>query len=427
MRQLHRVVRIAVITLLALLLVLPQVACQPASKASATIRFVYASPFTGVKSVDQEVVNRFKSLAASFHETNPQYKVELVPITWEQLPGITAKDFDVLLFQSFYFSPYLERGILRSLAGWLSLEDKAWSGDYRPTVLKPFERNGELWAVPWALDPEILYYNRDLFTRFGIEAPRDGWTWSDFLEKASALTDSENNSYGSMIVNMYGLVEPVIYQHGGRLFDDWNQPTVATLDDPRNAEALSWLASLIYEYKVMPTQAQATRLFGTGVFNLSRGAAKGTIGMWAGQYIERGGANLGPEMAWKVSWGAAPLPRDAQAATIAIAYELGISSQAADADASWQWLSFLSQQAPPDLLLPARTSVRQALHADDASQQEAIRAGSAALEGLILISTEQSTLYVKTLGAFNTAVERVLYLGKSAADELQAAQQKATQ
>jgi ABC-type glycerol-3-phosphate transport system substrate-binding protein len=428
MFRLCRVAYIACVLVLALFLMLSLSACQLFQQASkVTLRFAYPGQFSADPAVNQSLADRYKALAAAFHEQNPHITIKLVPQTWEQLPAITAKDFNVLLLQNTSYSGYINRGVLRSLAPWMSLVGKAWSDDYPPTVLKPFERNGELWAIPWALDPVILYYNKDLFSHYGVEPPKQGWTWSDFLEKADAITEAENGIYGAVILNGYALVPGIVYQHGGQLFDDWNQATRATFDNPRNAEALSWLASLIYEYKVMPTHAEVVRKYGSGMFAVATGINKGLFGMWTGQYIERGGASWGSDYTWKMAWGAAPLPRDMQAATIAGAYLLGISSQAADADASWQWLAFLSKQLPPDLLLPARTSQRQGMHPVDTSEQEALAAGSAALEGVLLLGSGASDNVSTANEALMKAVDAILQRNEPAEEQLQQAQQKATQ
>jgi len=414
--------------ILALFLILPLSACKPPQQAqNVTIRFAYPSQFSADPAVNQTLADRYKALAAAFHEQNPHITINLVTPTWEQLASLTAKDFDVLLLQSFYYSDYVKRGVFRSLEPWMSVDAKAWSSDYLPTVLQPFERNGELWAIPWALDPLILYYNQDLFTHYGVDAPQQGWTWSDFLEKAHAVTDTENGVYASVILSEYSLVDAIIYQHGGQIFDDYSQPAQATFDNPRNIEALSWLSSLIYEYRVIPTQAELIRKFGSGIINFSRGINQGKIGMWAAQYMERGGTSWGSAAAVEVPWGAAPLPQDAQAATYVIAYQLGISSQAADADACWQWLAYFTQQLPPDVLLPARTSLREGLQPDDPSNQEALSAASAAMEGVLLIIIDPRAKAMPAQDAFWQAVDAVLQKNESAEVQLQQAQQKATQ
>ncbi|MHB1459271.1 MAG: extracellular solute-binding protein [Armatimonadota bacterium] len=427
MSSLYRVAYKPCVLILALFLMLPLSSCRPSQQSgNVTIRFAYPNQLSMAPTVNQSLSQRYEALATSFHEQNPQITVELVPLTNEQMYALTVKDYDVILLSSIYYAEYAERGFLRSLTPWISL-DNTLVDDYLPTVLKPFERNAELWAIPWSLDPVILYYNKDLFNHYGVVAPQKGWTWSDFLEKSHAVNDTDNGVHGSVILNMYNLVPSVIYQHGGQIFDDWSQPTQPTFDNPRNIEALSWLSSLTYEYNIMPTQAQVIREFGIGTYALSSGINKGKIGTWTGSYSERDGALYGSAAAWDVSWGAAPLPQDVQAATVVGSFLLGISSRALEADACWRWLVYLSQQLPPDLFLPARTSLLNKINPEEISYQEALSAGSAALEGVLLIIADQREYAKPGMAAFWQAVDAVLQKNASAEVQLQQAQQKATQ
>ncbi|MHB1356173.1 MAG: type 2 periplasmic-binding domain-containing protein [Anaerolineae bacterium] len=177
----------------------------------------------------------------------------------------------------------------------------------------------------------------------------------------------------------------------------------------------------------MPTQSQAIREFGSGVYALATGINKGKFGMWAAQYSERGGISWREDYAWDMPWGAAPLPKDVYAATVVQAYLLGISSQAADADACWQWLAYLTQQLPPDLFLPARTSQRNKIQPKDSSNQEALSAGSAALEGILLIGAGTSENIGQAFEALWKAVHAVLLKNEPAEEQLRLAQEKATQ
>jgi ABC-type glycerol-3-phosphate transport system substrate-binding protein len=432
MSRIHRVSRIICVLVLALFLALPLSACKPSQPAKdVTIRCTFPTQFNPEAVVNQALVDRYKVLAAAFHEQNPRITIELVTTTWEQqLESLTAKDFDVILFGAASYSDFAERGLLSNLTPWISSADKAWSGDYLPTVLKPFERKGELWAIPWAMDPVILYYNRDLFSQNGVETPKQGWTWNDFLEKADATTDIEKGVFGSVILNESALVPAVIYQHGGQIFDDWNQPqpAEATFDKPRNVEALSWLSGLIFKDNVIPTHAQALREFGVDWDAVYNAMSQGKFGMWTSFYRERGGIIYGlPDRAWKVLWGAAPLPQETQAATMLNAYLLGISPQAIDTDACWKWLVYLSEQSPTDQFLPARTSLRKGMRPEGVSEQEAVSAGSAALEGVLLIYTDPRATVIPAVTEFWKAVSAILQKNEPVEAQLQQAQLKATQ
>ncbi|MDF2722968.1 MAG: transporter substrate-binding protein [Paenibacillus sp.] len=50
---------------------------------------------------------------------------------------------------------------------------------------------GQLTAVPYYLNFGALYYNKDLFDKFGVAYPRDGMTWDETIELAKRMTRSD--------------------------------------------------------------------------------------------------------------------------------------------------------------------------------------------------------------------------------------------
>lgn len=53
--------------------------------------------------------------------------------------------------------------------------------------------SGQIVGLPLNLNVNALYYNKDLFDRFGVAYPKDGMTWDDAYEIAKKLTRSEQN------------------------------------------------------------------------------------------------------------------------------------------------------------------------------------------------------------------------------------------
>lgn len=62
---------------------------------------------------------------------------------------------------------------------------------FEPVVLdaiKVLSAKGELYALPFAVNFNALYYNKDIFEKFGVAYPKDGLTWEDTLELAQKLS-----------------------------------------------------------------------------------------------------------------------------------------------------------------------------------------------------------------------------------------------
>lgn len=63
-----------------------------------------------------------------------------------------------------------------------------------PTLLESMTKNagGQLWGLPVSNTNLVLYYNKDLFDKFGVEYPKDGMTWPEIYEIAKKLNRTEN-------------------------------------------------------------------------------------------------------------------------------------------------------------------------------------------------------------------------------------------
>lgn len=42
--------------------------------------------------------------------------------------------------------------------------------------------NGEIWGIPFLNSTLVMYYNKDLFDKFGVDYPTDGMTWDEVFE-----------------------------------------------------------------------------------------------------------------------------------------------------------------------------------------------------------------------------------------------------
>ena len=52
--------------------------------------------------------------------------------------------------------------------------DEFEPGDFFPQALEAFEWEGELTCLPQNVSSLVVYYNRELFRRYGVAEPRPG-------------------------------------------------------------------------------------------------------------------------------------------------------------------------------------------------------------------------------------------------------------
>lgn len=68
-------------------------------------------------------------------------------------------------------------------------------GRFDPVYLDAVRVNsskGELYAIPYFAQNNALFYNKDLFDKFGIPYPKDGMTWDDATELGKIMTRMDN-------------------------------------------------------------------------------------------------------------------------------------------------------------------------------------------------------------------------------------------
>lgn len=55
-----------------------------------------------------------------------------------------------------------------------------------------FGSNGELYALPMSINFSVLYYNKDIFEKFGLSYPQDGMNWDEAIELGKRMTRVED-------------------------------------------------------------------------------------------------------------------------------------------------------------------------------------------------------------------------------------------
>ncbi len=195
------------------------------------------------------------------------------------------------------------------------------------------------WVI--GVQPRVLFCNVDMFEAAGVPLPPstwtgENWTWEDFLETAQALTNEEEQQWGTLVYgdNAYEQtfsvnngVEGGIYSPDGTEF---------TLASEKGVEAVQWVTDLTCVHGVQPPWSELQidqarqQLF-----------ASGRIGMLFGAF------GLVPYMKENVTdftWDVAPVPaREAQEQEGSLIV-FTIPKDASNPEAAWQLLEFLSSE-----------------------------------------------------------------------------------
>jgi multiple sugar transport system substrate-binding protein len=316
-----------------------------------------------------------------------------------------------------------ERGEILVLDPFVEQDDTINMADFYPAASGLFVNEGETLGIPAGANMIVMYYNQDLFDRYSVPYPEMGWTWGEFLAKGLALRDPDAQVFGYVIPQGSSAFDPAlfVYQHGGRIFDDLQNPTQATFDDPLTIEALEWYQQLINEHNIAPTSEQIRATYGAAENALYRGILQNRFGMWMGWFSERGG--LAWPIAWPMRWGMVQLPRDMNSFTGGLVEGYFISGNSDNPQACWELISYLSHQVPYSSF-PVRRSIAESDVYNSRVGHQVAAVGRASLQDALLLSPE-AFAGSDALEIFGKAIDDVIQRRATVEEAMIAAQSKA--
>ncbi len=129
-----------------------------------------------------------------------------------------------------------------------------------PQVIAPFRMRETLLAFPRGFSPTVYYYNRDLWDRAGLAAPRNGWTQSEFLTAVRALTRDTNgdgvvDQWGTTLDHRLGAWQAWMWSAGADVLTPDGLRATGAVDQPAAESTLTFLTQLSARGFVPPRAA----------------------------------------------------------------------------------------------------------------------------------------------------------------------------
>jgi multiple sugar transport system substrate-binding protein len=232
---------------------------------------------------DPPELDAFRTMIDAFEEEVPEIDVELVEASDRDdliarlstsIAGGSPPDLFLMNYR--FYGQFAAKGALEPLARYVEESDELDLDDFYPQAIEAFRWNGEVTCLPQNISSLVVYYNRDLFERFGVPEPTDDMAWSQFVYRAQQLTrDADGNVVrgadpdlppqpNAVPAAIYGLgVEPTIirfapfvWSNRGELVDDAESPTRFTLDLPASTSALEQFFQLRTLHGVVPPDVE---------------------------------------------------------------------------------------------------------------------------------------------------------------------------
>src|SRR6185295_5412058 len=83
---------------------------------------------------------------------------------------------------------------LLDLDPFLNADSTFDKSDMLGSLLSQVVRENKTWALPMTIDPSVLLYNSDLFSKANVPEPGAGWTMDAFLDALHSLKTDPNAS-----------------------------------------------------------------------------------------------------------------------------------------------------------------------------------------------------------------------------------------
>lgn len=238
-------------------------------------------PIRLLASGSPDELGAFRTLIDAYEKARPGADVQLVEAS--NADDLTTKlstsiaggaPPDVFLMNYRLYGQFASKNAVEPIDSRLKASTTIKASDFYPQAMSAFRWGGKQLCMPQNVSSLQVYYNRALFNKYGVALPLDGWTWSEFLVTAQAMTrdanghpvragEAEGAAPAKAAVHGVGTeptlirVAPFVWSNGGRLTDNDQKPTRFTFDDRASLEALRNFIDLRLAYGVTPTDDEA--------------------------------------------------------------------------------------------------------------------------------------------------------------------------
>lgn len=300
----------------------------------------------------------WQQVADLVHEKYPNITVTIENTNWTsywtKLPvELASGNAPDLIYMHFSRASDYTNSML-SISDYIEKDEDINIDDFYSGILDSFIFDDQVYALPYDFGPYIMYYNKDLFDKYGVEYPDENTTWEEFKDKCKQLTQDGN--YGTVFASSLDYYDPQVLSLGGEII---NEKGEFDITGDKTTAALQSLADLINVDKVAPKIADTANT----VWNWEQFEG-GNIGMMIdGPW---GATNVTNYCDFNVGYSI--IPKAEKQVTTINGSALAVTSESKHPKEAYQALEVLTSPEAQKLLaengraLPSRDSVRESYY-----------------------------------------------------------------
>ncbi|WP_130605965.1 ABC transporter substrate-binding protein [Cohnella abietis] len=185
--------------------------------------------------------------AENFHKLNPDIKVIIDYLESNEAMALTDNDTkllesdkpqDIVPFAINKLGLAEQNGWLRDMSSLVSLSGPGQM-DINQTILEAGTINGKLLLLPYAVNPRVILYNKDIFDKARIPYPQEEWTWEQFRDISKKIKPSIGS--GSVLPYEPLTFDVLMASTGKGILSPSGDTSVGYLDSPEAVRTIQWL------------------------------------------------------------------------------------------------------------------------------------------------------------------------------------------
>lgn len=230
----------------------------PTPAAPVTVRFLAWG--------DAADIPAWEQIATLYKERHPNVTVEVTPVSdpnanfypklQTEIAGGNAPH--ISSFQGWEWQTYADRGVLANIDDYVARDNFTAIYPDLETINTSTLRNGKRYLIPMQLATMVMFYVKKHFDAAGMAYPTDDWTFEQFMDMATKLTNTSGESkvFGMQANGSWFRDIHWIRSTGKQEFDSLIDPKKAMFNQPEIVETLQLMASDVYNtLKIAPTAA----------------------------------------------------------------------------------------------------------------------------------------------------------------------------
>lgn len=216
----------------------------------------------------QASIDAYKAAIKDFEAKNPTITVDMQIVPWaDQQQKITTALAsgslpDVSMLGNDVVAQYAANGSLAPLDSYIDQWSKAEGQDVKKDMysgdLSYYTYKGKLYGSGVADETRMVYYNKDLFLKAGLDPDTPPATWDDMEKDARALKKVVDVPWSAPMSKQYVTVQTfmsVYLSYGAQLFNDKGQ---CGLNTSEFKDALAWYTGIAKQGLTSPDAANQT-------------------------------------------------------------------------------------------------------------------------------------------------------------------------